>query len=286
MPILKLQDIAWPIAVYPYIDRIQFWRRQPLDRETRAWLRSQCRPRGFSARGQHPARFDSRLKERVELRGLSEDGLDWLASQDDAFFNQIEITIDILFESRPKRNRTFDFFHRHLVRRHHGLRQQIRLYRNVDGKLQRETSPARATIRYDAGRSAPHQLTVYKEELCRVTGEVTPLLHLEWRAKSPKALRSLGICSGADLLNFNHRNFWAHRLLLHDISPERLGRRMRNHRKGTKSRVGTRDDQRIGGDQLRSCETIQQLRDKFGAKYSLGRVVTRIPIDRWLPGTA
>jgi hypothetical protein len=81
----------------------------------------------------------------------------------------------------------------------------------------------------------------------------------------------------------DHRSFWAHRLLLQDISPERLGRRMRNHDKGTKSRVGKRDDRRVGGDLLRSCETIQHLRDRFGTKYSLGRVLTRIPNDRWLP---
>jgi hypothetical protein len=286
MSFLKLQDIAWPTAVYPYFDRIQFWRREPLNHETRAWLRSQCRPRGFSTHNRRPARFDYRLKERIELRGLSEDGLRWLASQQDAHINQIEIAIDILSDSDPKRDRTFDFFHRHIVRRHHGSRQQIRLYRNVDGKPYRVLSTTLAETRYDAPRYAPHQLTMYKEDFCRTSGEVTPVLHLEWRAKSSRALRSFGIRSGADLLDFDHKNFWVHRLLLQEVSPERLGRRVRNREMGTKSRVGNLEDRRIGGHLLRTCETIQQLRDKFGTKYSLGRVLTRIPNDRWLPESA
>ena len=73
-----------PSATYTYFDKIQFWLHQPLDRETRAWLRSQCRrPKGFNADSRRPARFDSQLRERIEVRGITRAGLRWLAQQND-----------------------------------------------------------------------------------------------------------------------------------------------------------------------------------------------------------
>jgi hypothetical protein len=215
--ISKLEPPAKPIAVYPYFDNIQFWRREPLGREIRLWLPSQCRD--FYCDASKPARFDYRLRERIQLKGLSPEGLLWLASQQDAFINRIEIAIDIHFNDAKAVDDTFELFHRHLVRRHHRRNQEIRFYREEDGKPWREHQISRAETRYDGPRRAPHLTVIYKQKSCRVTGEVAPLLHMEWRANGIKAVRSLGIHSAADLYKFDHTSFWDYRLLLLDISP-------------------------------------------------------------------
>ena len=59
------------------------------------------------------------------------------------------------------------------------------------------------------------------------------------RANLVRALRRLGIESVVDLDKFDHRRFWADRLRLVHISPERLGLIIRNRQDGTKSRVAT-----------------------------------------------
>jgi len=277
--ISKSEPPAEPTAVFPYFDNIQFWRREPLDREIRRWLHSECRR--FYRDADKPARFDCRLRERIQLKGLSPDGLLWLASEQDAFINRTEIAIDIHFNDARARDDTFEFLIRHLVRRHHRRNQEIRYYREEDGKPWREHRICRAETRYDGPRWAPHLTIIYKQESCRITGEVAPLLHVEWRANGIKAVRSLGIHSAADLSNFNHTSFWVHRLLLLDISPERLGRLIRNQRDGTKSRASTPADRRVGNLLLKRYETIQQLLDQYGSP--IRRISERIPNDLWLP---
>jgi hypothetical protein len=250
-----------------------------LDDEIRRWLLGQCR--GFYCDSSKPARFDYRLRERIQLKGLSPDGLFWLASQQDAFINRIEIAIDILFNDPEAMDDTFEFFHRHLVRRHHRRNQKIRCYHEEDGKPCREHQISRAETRYDGPRPAPNLMTIYKQDSCRVTGQVAPLLHVEWRANGIKAVRSLRIHSAADLSKFNHTSFWDYRLLLLDISPERLGRIIRNRREGTKSRASTPIDRRVGNVLIKRHETIQQLLDQYGSP--IRRISEQIPNNRWLP---
>jgi hypothetical protein len=78
----KLNRLGMPTAVNAYFDKVQFWLREPLNRESRAWLRVQCRPKGFYADSRRPASFDFRFHERIEVRGISLAGLRWLAQQD------------------------------------------------------------------------------------------------------------------------------------------------------------------------------------------------------------
>ena len=59
------------------------------------------------------------------------------------------------------------------------------------------------------------------------------------RANLVRALRRLGIESVVDFDKFDRRRFWADRLRLVHISPERLGLIIRNRQDGIKSRVAT-----------------------------------------------
>jgi hypothetical protein len=273
--------LAYPRAVEPYFDLIQVWRREPLDDATRAWLSGQCRHL-YLKNG--AAQFDSRLRQRVDMKGLSEAGLTWLIAQKDAFLNRLEIALDLHFDDEDARDSTFEFFHRHLVRRHLRRTQEVRCYRGDGQTPCREYHPSLAQTRYDASRSAPNRIVNYKQESSRITGEVTSLLHLEWRVNGVRTLGRLGIESVVDLGKFDHRRFWAHRLRLVDISSERLGLIIRNRKDGTKSRVATSRDKWDGRTFLKYCDgSIHELLRKFGKKNPIRRALTRIPNERWLP---
>jgi hypothetical protein len=129
------EALAYPRAVEPYFDLIQVWRREPLDEATCAWLSGQCRHLHLENRA---ARFDSRLRQRVEMKGLSEAGLTWLVAQEDAFLNRLEIAMDLHFDDEDALDSTFQFFHCHLVRRHLRVTQEVRCYRRDGQTLCRE----------------------------------------------------------------------------------------------------------------------------------------------------
>jgi hypothetical protein len=217
------------------------------------------------------------------MKGLSEDGLRWLVAQKDALINRIEVTIDYHFANGQDRDGTFAFFHRHLIRPYHGRKQEIVLLRSEGREPCSDID--NVETRYDASRRARNRIAFYKQDVCRITGEVVPLLHLEWRANGKRTLGRLGIYSVADLESFNHGRFWAEHLRLVDLSPARLGRLIRNRNRGTRSHFNTDDDKRNGHCILKyECGgSIQELLDKYGRQYPIRRVLTRIPNDAWLP---
>ena len=272
-----------PSAIHPYFDKIQFWLLKPVDRATIARLRKQCGRGGLYVENRR-ARFDARYRQRVELRQPSDQALRWLARHDDALINRAEVTIDLVFKSWAERDDAFDFLHHHLVRRWHGKRQQIRVYKAEDKRTSGGT-------RYDAGRWAANRIVFYREEHSRITGEIA-CLHLEWCLNGLKAVRSAGIESGQDLLEFSHRRFWEKRLLLYKIDRRRLGRLIRNRVTGKRSRVSEIKqtggfkisiDGRTGEVHARGYDTIQELIDRFKASNRIHRALLPISNEMLLP---
>jgi hypothetical protein len=186
-----------PIARYAYIDKIQFWVIDPLDQHTLDLLKAECGKGGLFVTNKR-ARFDHRLRQRVQLRQPTENALRLLAQRNDVLINGVEIALDLIFKNWFERNRAIDFLHQHLVRPWHGKHQTIKVRRwqqaGDDGLIQG---------RYDAGRSAPNMTVIYKEEVTRVTGELD-CLHIEWRTKGVRATRAVGIKSASTLL----KNLW------------------------------------------------------------------------------
>jgi hypothetical protein len=281
-----------PAAIYAYFDKIQFWVREPLDRATVDQLRSQCGRGGIYAHDR-PARFDYRYRQRVELKQPTDQALHWLARRDDALINRGEITLDLVFKYRANKDEAWEFLHRHLVRRWHGKKQEIRIDRGKQKPSNGDEDGTSGT-RYDAGRSAPNLIACYREGHSRITGEVN-CLHLEWRLNALKAVRSIGIETGADLLEFDHRQFWQKRLLLFTADKERLGRLIRNRPHGRKSRMSRIEqfgsykinmDKRTGDVQIRSHDTIQELIDDLGSSYRIQRALVPISNEVLLPVTS
>jgi hypothetical protein len=277
-----------PTGIYAYFDKIQFWVRSPLDRRTLAHLGRQCGRGGIHV-DNRSARFSAQYRQRIELRQPTAKALRWLARRDDALINRAEITVDYVFNNWADRDDAWAFLHRHLVRRWHGKKQEIRVY-PAGGISSDKGGPGGS--RYDAGGSAPNKLVLYRESHTRVTGEVA-CLHLEWRAKGLKAVRAAGIKSGRDLLKFDHRQFWKKRLLLYSVEPERLGRLIRNRASGGRSRRSeikqtnrfrVNIDRRTGEVHVRARDTVQELIDQIGASSRVRRALVPISGETLLPG--
>ena len=275
-----------PTAIHAYFDKIQFWVLNRLDHETIASLREQCGRGGLYVDNRRK-RFDGRFRQRIELRQPFDNAIAWLAQRDDALVNRVEIAIDYVFKSWADRDDAWEFLHRHLVRRWHGKRQEIRLITsNPDSG-----DDVFGGTRYDAGRWAPNGTVFYLEKHSRITGEVA-CLHLEWRLNRLKAVRAAGIESGRDLLEFNHREFWQKRLLLYYVDRERLGRLIRNRSKGKRNRVSKVDqagryriyiDGRTGETHVRAHYTAQELIDKLRPLIRINRALVPIPNELLLP---
>jgi hypothetical protein len=157
--------------------------------------------------------------------------LRWLAQQNDALINRAEITLDLTFKYRANVDEAWDFVHQHGVRRWHRKNQEIRAFRSPP----RGDDPGTGETRYDAGGRAPNRLVLYAEDHTRITGELN-CLHLEWRVNGLRAVRAVGIKSGQDLPEFDHRAFWQTRLLFYTVDRRRLGLQIRNRRMGTRRR--------------------------------------------------
>ena len=176
-----------PIGIHAYFDKVQVWVRQPYDSEALAELRAQC-GRGGIYPENGPARFDARLRQRIELRQPSADALRQLARREDVLINKVEIAIDYVFNSPVVRDEAREFFDRHMIRRWHSKKQQIRAYRSG----MEDDDEGRVGTRYDAARGAPNMTALYRNEFSRVTGEVN-CVHLEWRLNGLRAVRNAGI---------------------------------------------------------------------------------------------
>jgi len=284
---------ATPTAVYPYFDKVQLWVRKPVDRVTLAQLRDQCGPGGIFAKS-GPARFDSRYRQRIEFRQPSSEAYTWLARRDDALINRAEIALDLVFKYRAYRDEAWKFLNRHLVRRWHGKRQEIRIFRPGTQNTSGADREDAIGTRYDASRSAPNCIVCYGQGHSRITGELN-CLHLEWRLNALKSVRRVGIESGQDLLKFDHRQFWQERLLLFTADKERLGRLIRNQVNGTKRRTSEIEtiskhfainlDKRTGDVHIQSHDTIQELIDELGPSYRIHRALVPISNEVLLPGS-
>ena len=289
-----MHQLSYPTTtgVYSYFDKVQFWVHQPLNPATLAALKEQCGRGGIHA-DNNPARFDFRYRQRIELKQPSEDALRWLAGHDDALINRLEIAIDYVFENQTRKDVAFEFLHRHIVRRWHGRNQAIKL---VSGKRENKRQPRvvdeiqDGETRYDAYR-APNKIVIYRNKHSRITGELH-CLHLEWHLNLLKTVRGVGILSGQDLVEYDHRAFWEKRLLLRGVDPERLGRLIRNRRSGTKSRdpkikmVGRHRyniDRMTGTVAVRLCSTVQQLIDRVGKECRIERALIPISNEELLP---
>lgn len=198
---LRVALPAKPVSIYPYYDKVQVWLKRPASREVVKELRGQC---GHLYSDNHRARFDATYQQRLEFKQPTERALRWIAKREDALINRVEVALDFIFDTPAERDDTFEFLHRHLVRRWHGKTQKIKLVRSgaKSGKGKKGLPELVDEIemgetRYDAGR-APNKIVFYRNQYSRITGELN-CLHLEWHLNGVRPVSSAEIGSGEDL---------------------------------------------------------------------------------------
>lgn len=256
-----------PVSVWPYFDKIALWLRQPADKAALAALRQHCAQLHV---GNRRARFDGNFHQRLELKQPPDAALRWIASRDDALINQIEVALDFVFANWVDRDDAYDFLDQHMVRRWHG-KQRVFIHAGKN------------KTRYDAQRSARNSLVLYRQIYSRITGELC-VMHLEWRANGLHAVRAAGISPGKDLLKFDHREFWKKRLVLcRIVAEDRVGRYLHNRTHSRKRRQPDDRDHRTGHVICNSVGTMQEMIDKYGARFGIQRVMEKLPIEAFLP---
>jgi hypothetical protein len=270
-----------PLALYYYFDKIQVWLKRPLDDQTIRRLHVEY-GRRLHIRNK-PARFNSSFRQRIQLTRPRPEALRLLAGRADAYLNYAEVARDAIYADPVDVEDAFDALAQYLVRSWHGKRQLIKQFYMDWDKQARAT----AQSRYDANsRSAPNTIFFYKQPHSRITGELN-CLHLEWRLRGDKALRSAGLKGKSDLVGFDHEAFWAKRLKLYTVEAEQLGRLIRNGSKGLKSRRSPEVnyctgfpvnlDQRLGTILILGSGSIQALVDRY-RRFRVGRILRPISV--------
>jgi hypothetical protein len=273
-----------PVQKLSYIDGVQVWLKKPWSRRELAWLARRC---GSLDVRQQAKRWDRAYRVRLQLRQPGHEALQWLAKLNGVLMNYVEVALDWIFNSEEERDAAHEFIRRHHVKRWHG-KQEVFSYQGA---------------RYTAKRRAANKLVNYAEQGSRISGELF-CEHVEWRLSGTRALRRAGISSLNDLLELDHRQFWAERLPMRTVNLDTLGRLYCNHvlgkgpRRGPwieffgpkksirfdyHGRTGYVVSQTCGSRQAGTSATTQALIDEWRSKFEVGRCLEALDVEHLLP---
>jgi hypothetical protein len=171
----------------------------------------------------HPMKYHALWKLQLQLRQPSRRALltveRSLGHDVRALLNYVEIVLDVLCDSRAQARALQSAFIASVKMKH---QQQILVIHKGTAYIGRLTK---------SDRKPGHVLCVYSDRPSKLNSAKrrrahAACLHIEWRATGARALEMLGIVTTRDLLDFDHRAFWAERIQLF-VLPERkaeLGR--------------------------------------------------------------
>jgi hypothetical protein len=171
----------------------------------------------------HPMKFNALWKLQLQMRQPSRRALhavnNALGHDVRVILNYVEIVLDVLCDSKA---------------------QARALERAFIASAKMKHQPQTLVISKDTfyfGRRAKndrkpgHVLAVYSDRPSKLNSakrrRAHPVcLHIEWRATGARALEMLGILTTCDLIDFDHRAFWAERLQLFALPKQKaeLGR--------------------------------------------------------------
>jgi hypothetical protein len=209
-----------PLAVYAYFDQIAVTFHQHVtDWQLIEWMQSQC---GYGPMQGQRDRIDygepgqPLYLKRFQYRQPQRPLLEWLAVNKQRIekSNYAEIALDLIFKLEDF-EAACAFADYHNIQKWH-RKQRIAVHHGS---------------RYSGSRKkrARNIIDMYRDT-CRVTGE-TCCLHLEWRVAGLAAMHSANI-HVEDYPDYNHNAFWKKRLLFVTVTPEELGRYIRNSGRG------------------------------------------------------
>jgi hypothetical protein len=209
-----------PFPIHGY-DRVTVW----LDRAelplNKIYLESECTRLVESA---EQMRFNARWKLRLEIHQPTDECLRRLlsaAGRDVAIFlSYVEIACDWIGRNRTQTQR----WRNALLASIHVNYQR--------GPISRCLSTWYCNERTKAGVKRGNVLAMYADRTSKLNNaqpdaDALPCLHMEWRASGSAALKSFGLVTLADLLDFDHRHFWSERLRVYELPRKtELGRQL------------------------------------------------------------
>jgi hypothetical protein len=216
-----------PLAVHTYFDVVGCWSKNQLTQQELAVLNSHC---GGGVKAENgPAWFDWSYRQKLTLYRPSNEALSFLLACDDLLLNYVEITVELIMPDETATRQILYLFNSHFVQPWH-RKQEFVFY--PDGASTRASpNPAQ--------RRSGRWFQWYGDRPSKITGEV-PCFRFEAKYQGIQALchstRRGGIHTVADLLNFDHRAFWARQLNFFALDLERLGRFHLNRRSGSRRR--------------------------------------------------
>src|SRR5260370_37730549 len=85
-----------PTAIYPFIDKLTIWLKEPLSGQEFARLQGECGGRVDKREG--PARFSPAYRQRLQLPQPKATVEELFDSRSDAHLNYVEFSLDWIFE--------------------------------------------------------------------------------------------------------------------------------------------------------------------------------------------
>lgn len=190
-----------------FCDKVAFWTKSPLPKRLQKKVGAKLtRRRNPKMRG-FKYRYDLHQPTRATNEALSNyfDNIEEPDNEPVLLINMIEIALDFIAD-HPWR--LHQYLQGRVIQRWHSD-QMLEVY---------------LTTTYFSERSYPNNIVIYSDRPSKLRPDEGNCVHLEWRARGARVLRSLGICTFRELTDFCYRNFWSEKLQLREVDVEKLGR--------------------------------------------------------------
>ncbi len=232
-----------PPPPYPYFDKLQAWLPERLSNKREAAILADCHPdlrlppldddenfwqgreKGLYVDNDYRMKFKGRYYvQRVQLYRPGPRALQMLADCD-AQVNACELALDYVFPNREAKMEVYNYLRRHVIKLYH--RNQV--FSTYKGTVYTALPPV------EGKAPVSNMIVIYPDLECRLTGEVD-CIHFEWRINNFQAMHAAKLTTPADLITFNHREFWEKRFRLATADRVRLGRALNKKATGSKRR--------------------------------------------------
>jgi hypothetical protein len=192
-----------------YIDRLAFYVKVPLPRD----LKRQLKNNAGKVDVKHRNPKMSLGVQRVDIKQLNARCLELLnehfsenESGVDFVINCVEFALDFVTDNNDACE---SYLQSHTVQPWR-KNQSVFVYKNI--------------TTYFCGRNAPNNMVLYSDKPSKMKPDSGPCVHIEYRLRTFRVLRRLGILTFRDLIDFDHRQFWRERLQFRVVDEEKLGR--------------------------------------------------------------
>jgi hypothetical protein len=209
--------IKSPARIDCYLDLCRVWRPRPFVKAEVDWLKDRCGSVHFGRK--RNGRFNL---HRLIVGQPTRAARRWLAAQPGLQLSYVELALDWVFDSQREYDAAYALVDRCFYQKYHRVSHHVHHEKRT---------------RYSGPRKLRHVVVLYDDLPSRNTGEVYTV-HVEWRTRGADALRRIKIDSIADLIDFDHLDFWRTHLLLWEVDRDLLLQMFMNNANDNRRRDG------------------------------------------------